>query len=170
YRGSTGFGREYRRLLNGRWGEIDWQDCVAAARHLAAAGEADPDRTWVEGGSAGGYVVFCSLVFDPQAFAAGVSYFGVADVEALARSDALVHRSGVRVRTGRRARAARAHACALKSGVSVGASTPPCRSIVAATTDPFGTIASSVSIVAASPPRKSPARFASPPGGITHAS
>jgi dipeptidyl aminopeptidase/acylaminoacyl peptidase len=84
YRGSTGYGRAYRQLLNGRWGEIDWQDCVAAARYLAEQGEADPDRTWVEGGSAGGYVVFCAMTFDPTAFAAGVSYFGVADVEALA--------------------------------------------------------------------------------------
>jgi dipeptidyl aminopeptidase/acylaminoacyl peptidase len=84
YRGSTGYGRAYRQLLNGRWGEIDWQDCVAAARYLAEQGEADPDRTWVEGGSAGGYVVFCAMTFDPTAFAAGVSYFGVADAEALA--------------------------------------------------------------------------------------
>jgi dipeptidyl aminopeptidase/acylaminoacyl peptidase len=84
YRGSTGYGREYRQLLNGRWGEIDWADCVSAAQHLAESGDADPDRTWVEGGSAGGYVVFCALVFDPEAFAAGVSYFGVADAEALA--------------------------------------------------------------------------------------
>jgi dipeptidyl aminopeptidase/acylaminoacyl peptidase len=84
YRGSTGYGRAYRRLLNGRWGEIDWQDCIAAARHLAEQGEVDRDRTWVEGGSAGGYVVLCALVFDPTAFAAGVSYFGVADAEALA--------------------------------------------------------------------------------------
>ena len=81
---APGYGREYRRLLNGRWGEIDWQDCVDAARHLADEGEADPERTWVEGGSAGGYVVFCALVFEPAAFAAGVSYFGVADAEALA--------------------------------------------------------------------------------------
>jgi dipeptidyl aminopeptidase/acylaminoacyl peptidase len=84
YRGSTGYGREYRRLLNGRWGEIDWRDCIAAARYLAEEGEADPNRTWVEGGSAGGYVVMCALVFEPTAFAAGVSYFGVADAEALA--------------------------------------------------------------------------------------
>ena len=84
YRGSSGFGRAYRRLLDGRWGEIDWQDCVAAARYLAERGEADPERTWVEGGSAGGYVVFCSLAFEPDSFAAGVSLFGVADVEALA--------------------------------------------------------------------------------------
>ena len=84
YRGSSGYGRAYRRLLDGRWGEIDWQDCVAAARYLAEQGEADPERTWVEGGSAGGYVVLCALTFDPTAFAAGVSFFGVADVEALA--------------------------------------------------------------------------------------
>jgi dipeptidyl aminopeptidase/acylaminoacyl peptidase len=85
YRGSTGYGREYRQLLNGRWGEIDWRDCIDAARHLAELGEADPARTWVEGGSAGGYVVFCALVFEPESFAAGVSYFGVSDVEALAK-------------------------------------------------------------------------------------
>jgi dipeptidyl aminopeptidase/acylaminoacyl peptidase len=84
YRGSTGYGREYRRLLNGRWGEIDWQDCVDAARFLAEQGEADAARTWVEGGSAGGYVVLCALVFEPESFAAGVSLFGVADAEALA--------------------------------------------------------------------------------------
>jgi dipeptidyl aminopeptidase/acylaminoacyl peptidase len=84
YRGSSGFGRAYRRALDGRWGEIDWQDCVAAARYLAEQGDADPDRTWVEGGSAGGYVVLCALTFEPEAFAAGVSHFGVADVEALA--------------------------------------------------------------------------------------
>lgn len=84
YRGSTGYGREFRRALNGRWGEIDWQDCVDAARYLAGRGAADPERTWVEGGSAGGYVVFCSMVYEPEAFAAGVSYFGVADAEALA--------------------------------------------------------------------------------------
>jgi dipeptidyl aminopeptidase/acylaminoacyl peptidase len=84
YRGSTGYGRAYRRLLNGRWGEIDWADCVDAAKHLAAVGDADAERTWIEGGSAGGYVVLCALVFDPEAFAGGVSYFGVADAEALA--------------------------------------------------------------------------------------
>jgi dipeptidyl aminopeptidase/acylaminoacyl peptidase len=85
HRGSTGFGRAYRRLLDGRWGEIDWRDCVAAARHLAAEGETDLARTWVSGGSAGGYVVLCTLVFEPDALAAGASHFGVADAEALAR-------------------------------------------------------------------------------------
>ena len=85
HRGSTGFGRAYRDLLRGRWGEIDWRDCVAGARHLAEQGETDAERTWIEGGSAGGYVVMCALAFDPRAFAAGVSLYGVADAELLAR-------------------------------------------------------------------------------------
>jgi dipeptidyl aminopeptidase/acylaminoacyl peptidase len=57
---------------------------VAAARHLAEAGEIDPARTWIEGGSAGGYVVLCALAFDPTSFGAGVSLYGVADAETLA--------------------------------------------------------------------------------------
>ena len=32
YGGSTGFGRAYRELLNGAWGIVDVEDCIAAAR------------------------------------------------------------------------------------------------------------------------------------------
>ncbi len=85
HRGSSGFGRAYRQALNGRWGDIDWRDCVAAARHLAEAGRTDPDRTWIKGGSAGGYVVLCALAFEPEALAAGVCLYGVADAETLAQ-------------------------------------------------------------------------------------
>src|SRR6202034_1023866 len=44
YRGSTGFGRAYRERLYGQWGIVDVEDCEAAARYLAAAGRADPER------------------------------------------------------------------------------------------------------------------------------
>jgi dipeptidyl aminopeptidase/acylaminoacyl peptidase len=84
YRGSTGYGREYREALKGRWGDADVADCVAVARFLAERGEVDGSRAWIEGGSAGGYVVLCALCFHPGAFAAGVSRYGVADAEALA--------------------------------------------------------------------------------------
>jgi dipeptidyl aminopeptidase/acylaminoacyl peptidase len=82
YRGSTGFGRPYRDALRGRWGESDVTDCIDAASHLAEQGEVDPERMWIEGGSAGGYVVLCALSIYPGVIAAGVSYFGVADMEA----------------------------------------------------------------------------------------
>jgi dipeptidyl aminopeptidase/acylaminoacyl peptidase len=84
YRGSSGYGREYRNELRGTWGVVDTEDCVAAARYLAEQGEADGKRLAIRGGSAGGYATLCALTFH-DAFAAGASYFGVADAEALAR-------------------------------------------------------------------------------------
>ncbi|HSS41071.1 MAG TPA: S9 family peptidase [Solirubrobacterales bacterium] len=84
YRGSSGYGREYRNKLRGTWGVVDTEDCVNAARYLAAQGEADGARLAIRGGSAGGYATLCALTFH-DAFAAGASYFGVADAEALAR-------------------------------------------------------------------------------------
>jgi dipeptidyl aminopeptidase/acylaminoacyl peptidase len=82
YRGSTGYGREYRNKLRGTWGVVDTEDCVNAALHLAAEGEADRERLAIRGGSAGGYAVLCALTFH-DAFATGASYFGVADAETM---------------------------------------------------------------------------------------
>ncbi len=82
YRGSTGFGRGYRERLRGMWGVRDVADCVAAARHAAAAGIVDARRMIIRGASAGGFTVLCALAFH-DLFAAGASHYGVADVEAL---------------------------------------------------------------------------------------
>jgi dipeptidyl aminopeptidase/acylaminoacyl peptidase len=84
YGGSSGYGRPYRERLNGNWGVVDTLDCINAARYLAAAGKVDGQRLTIRGGSAGGYTTLCALTFH-DAFAAGASYYGVADVEALAR-------------------------------------------------------------------------------------
>jgi dipeptidyl aminopeptidase/acylaminoacyl peptidase len=84
YRGSSGYGRAYRDKLRGAWGVVDTEDCIAAARFLAETGEVDPARLAIRGGSAGGYATLCALVFHDE-FAAGASYFGVADTETLAR-------------------------------------------------------------------------------------
>jgi dipeptidyl aminopeptidase/acylaminoacyl peptidase len=83
YRGSTGYGRAYRDALDGQWGVIDVDDAVAAARFLVERGDADPDRLVIEGGSAGGYTVLRALT-TTDVFAAGISHFGVGDLEKLA--------------------------------------------------------------------------------------
>ena len=83
YRGSTGYGRRYRRALDGAWGVADVEDCVAAARLLAERGEVDPQRLVIRGGSAGGFTVLSALAFH-DVFAAGASRYGVADLEVLA--------------------------------------------------------------------------------------
>ena len=51
YGGSTGYGRPYRDLLAGTWGDIDVEDCVNGARHVAERGLADPERLTISGGS-----------------------------------------------------------------------------------------------------------------------
>ena len=84
YRGSNGYGREYMRRLDGKWGIYDVDDCIAAAQYLAQRGDVDPARMAIRGGSAGGYTTLCALTFH-DVFAAGASYFGVGDLEALAR-------------------------------------------------------------------------------------
>ena len=83
YRGSTGYGRDYRDALQGEWGVLDTADCVDTAEYLAETGRADGDRLAITGGSAGGYAVLCALAFH-DTFDAGASHYGVADLEGLA--------------------------------------------------------------------------------------
>jgi len=84
YGGSTGYGREYRKRLNDQWGIVDVQDCVNATRYLASRGQADAERLGIRGGSAGGYTTLCALAFT-NTFKVGASYFGVSDLELLAK-------------------------------------------------------------------------------------
>ncbi|WP_129843183.1 LpqB family beta-propeller domain-containing protein [Streptomyces sp. RFCAC02] len=62
YGGSTGYGRAYRDRLKGAWGVVDVADCAAVAAALAEEGAADPARTAIRGGSAGGWTAAASLV------------------------------------------------------------------------------------------------------------
>ncbi len=84
YRGSTGFGREYMRQLDGQWGILDVQDCIDGAHYLVQQGRADVDRLAISGGSAGGYTTLCALTFH-DIFKAGASHYGVSDLTALAK-------------------------------------------------------------------------------------
>ncbi len=84
YRGSSGYGRAYRRALDGQWGVADVEDCVAGARYLVAQGLADPRRLAIRGASAGGYTALCALTFH-EVFTAGAVYYGISDLETLVR-------------------------------------------------------------------------------------
>ncbi|HEV2111894.1 MAG TPA: prolyl oligopeptidase family serine peptidase [Gammaproteobacteria bacterium] len=80
YRGSTGYGRAYRRGLAGQWGVKDVEDCLHALRHLAARALVDPARAAISGSSAGGYTTLAALAFH-DAFRAGVVQYGIAELE-----------------------------------------------------------------------------------------
>jgi dipeptidyl aminopeptidase/acylaminoacyl peptidase len=82
--GSSGFGRAYRERLKDNWGVVDVGDVVASVKYLMDAGRVDGNRAAIRGGSAGGFTVLAALAFH-DVFKAGANYYGVSDLEALAR-------------------------------------------------------------------------------------
>ncbi|KAF9167784.1 Dipeptidyl aminopeptidase [Actinomortierella ambigua] len=84
YGGSTGYGKTFRNRLRKLWGVVDVDDCCNAAKYLVQAGRVDGDKLAIAGGSAGGYTTLASLAFR-KVFKAGVSHYGIGDLEILAR-------------------------------------------------------------------------------------
>jgi dipeptidyl aminopeptidase/acylaminoacyl peptidase len=84
YGGSAGFGRAYRERLRGQWGVVDARDCISGALAMVGQGRAEPRHLVIKGGSAGGYTTLRVLTTSTL-FTAGISQFGVGDLEALAK-------------------------------------------------------------------------------------
>lgn len=86
YTGSTGYGKKYRQLLNGRWGVVDVDDVAECVEYLVETGRVDGSRVGIRGGSAGGYSVLQALCNYPNIFAGGVCLFGISEVKLLLES------------------------------------------------------------------------------------
>jgi dipeptidyl aminopeptidase/acylaminoacyl peptidase len=84
YGGSTGYGKDYRKRLEGQWGVVDVDDCVAGAKYLAEQGLVDGSRQAIRGGSASGFTTLAALAFTDQ-FDAGCTYFGIGDLRAFVK-------------------------------------------------------------------------------------
>jgi dipeptidyl aminopeptidase/acylaminoacyl peptidase len=72
YRGSSGFGRDFRLSLAGQWGILDVEDMELAARHLVNSEKASRRSVVMQGRSSGGYTALMALVLSGY-FTAGVS-------------------------------------------------------------------------------------------------
>jgi dipeptidyl aminopeptidase/acylaminoacyl peptidase len=83
HRGSSGYGRAYRRRLYGRWGEIDVEDALQVARYLVSSGLAEPGRLILRGGSAGGTTTLAAIA-QTNPYAAAADYYGISDLGLLA--------------------------------------------------------------------------------------
>ncbi|UPW00557.1 S9 family peptidase [Halorussus gelatinilyticus] len=84
YRGSSGFGREFRNRNDFAWGEGDLDDVVNAADALADAYPAvDGNRAGIYGGSGGGLMTVNALGRTDR-FDAGAAFYGVYDYETFA--------------------------------------------------------------------------------------
>jgi dipeptidyl aminopeptidase/acylaminoacyl peptidase len=78
YRGSTGYGKDFRKSLTGKWGSQDVEDCADCILYLCEKGKADQKKLILSGSSSGGTTVLKSLAcFDIYA-CASCSY-GISD-------------------------------------------------------------------------------------------
>lgn len=83
YAGSTGYGRAYRDLLYGKWGELDASDCLDLTQDVIARGLVDAKRVAIMGGSAGGLTALAALAHS-DLFVCGCVRYAVTDLEQLA--------------------------------------------------------------------------------------
>lgn len=79
YRGSIGYGRDFRQASYREVGGGDYQDVAAAGEYLATLDFVDPERIGVWGLSYGGFMTMQALTLDPTLFAAGINVAGVGD-------------------------------------------------------------------------------------------
>ena len=79
YRGSTGYGTEFREALKGNIGFPETEDTLAALDSLVAEGVADPTRVFIEGFSWGGYITLLALGLHPNRFRGGIAGIPVGD-------------------------------------------------------------------------------------------
>ena len=79
YRGSAGYGRDWRTAVYQHMGGKDLDDIVDAARYLVSQHGVDPKRIGVYGGSYGGFITLMAMFTQPDVFAAGAALRPVSD-------------------------------------------------------------------------------------------
>jgi dipeptidyl aminopeptidase/acylaminoacyl peptidase len=79
YRGSAGYGRDWRTAIATHMGGKDLDDAVDAAEFLARTQGVDPRRIGIYGGSYGGFITLMAMFTAPGTFAAGAALRPVTD-------------------------------------------------------------------------------------------
>ena len=79
FRGSTGYGREFRWANRGEWGHADAFDVIDAAR-WALAQPWSNGRVAHYGASYGGYMTLCVLTEEPGLWRAGIDLYGDSEI------------------------------------------------------------------------------------------
>jgi dipeptidyl aminopeptidase/acylaminoacyl peptidase len=79
YRGSAGYGRDWRTAIYQHMGGKDLDDNIDAARWMVSQYGADPKRLGIYGGSYGGFITLMAMFTQPDVFAAGAALRPVTD-------------------------------------------------------------------------------------------
>lgn len=85
-RGSTGYGKRYEHLDDGRLRLDTVRDLAALHDHLGADERLDAGRTVLYGGSYGGYMVLAGLAFEPERWAAGIGIVAISSLATFLRN------------------------------------------------------------------------------------
>ena len=80
FRGSSGYGASFVKLVEQDWGEGPRLDCLAGIEWLFEQGISDRDKLFLVGGSYGGYMALLLHGRHPEYFKAVVDIFGVSDL------------------------------------------------------------------------------------------
>jgi dipeptidyl aminopeptidase/acylaminoacyl peptidase len=76
FRGSTGYGSTFTKMVEGDWGEGPRLDCVYGIEWLIEQGISSKEKLFVMGGSFGGYMTLLLAGRHPEYFRAAVDIFG----------------------------------------------------------------------------------------------
>jgi dipeptidyl aminopeptidase/acylaminoacyl peptidase len=79
-RGSTGYGKRFEHLDDGRRRLDAVADLAAVHDWIASTDDLDEQRSALWGGSYGGYLVLAGLAFQPERWAAGVDIVGISSL------------------------------------------------------------------------------------------
>lgn len=79
YRGSAGYGRDWRTGIYRHMGGKDLADQVSGAEYLVAEHDIDPDRVGIYGGSYGGFITLMAMFTEPETFTSGAALRSVTD-------------------------------------------------------------------------------------------
>ncbi len=82
FRGSTGYGTEWRDAIKGQVGFAELADIAAVHEQLVADGTLDPRRSVLAGASWGGYLTLLGLGTQPERWSLGLADVPVADYRA----------------------------------------------------------------------------------------
>ena len=85
-RGSTGYGKEYERLILHDWGGAELRDIEGAWKYLLTLDWVDPVRIAVGGGSFGGFATLSAATRIPDAWRAAVDIFGPSNLVTFAKA------------------------------------------------------------------------------------
>ncbi len=99
-RGSTGFGRTFARLDDGRRREDAVRDVVALLDWIDTQPDLDPRRVAIRGSAYGGYLALASMALAGPRIRAGIDIAGISHFETLLQDSPLPDRDGRRAEFG----------------------------------------------------------------------